>query len=70
MPFEIKEDPIEYSDEYLKIELELERLIRDEIGDGGYFGFCRRIFWIFNCFYDMRNVVCQATHEKKDFYHE
>ena len=24
MPFEIKEDPIEYSDEYLKIELELE----------------------------------------------
>ena len=44
MPFEIKEDPIEYSDEYLKIELELERLIRDEIGDGGYFGFCHE-YW-------------------------
>ena len=44
MHFKIKEDPIEYSDEYLKIELELERLIRDEIGDGGYFGFCHE-YW-------------------------
>lgn len=36
----IKEDPIECSDKFLKIELELERLIRNEIGEGGYMGFC------------------------------
>lgn len=42
MHFKIKEDSIEYSDEYLKIELE--RLIRNEIGDGGYWGFCHE-YW-------------------------
>lgn len=42
---DIKEDEIEYTDEYLKIELELERLIRAEIGDGGYMGFCHKYWW-------------------------
>ena len=37
-------DPVEYSDEYLKIELELKRLIRAEIGEGGYRGFCHK-YW-------------------------
>lgn len=41
----IKTDPIEYSDEYLKIELEVERLIRAEIGEGDYMGFCYRYWW-------------------------
>lgn len=40
----IKTDPIEFTDKYLKIELELERLIRKEIGEGGYMGFCRK-YW-------------------------
>ena len=40
----IKTDPLEFSDEYLKIELELERLIREEIGEGGYMGFCHK-YW-------------------------
>lgn len=48
---EIKNDPIEYSDEYLKIELELERLIRKEIGDGGYMGFCHK-YW-----YTKKNIL-------------
>lgn len=42
--FEIKEDPIEYTDEYFKIELELEKLISDEVGEEVYFGFCRE-YW-------------------------
>lgn len=41
----INEDPIEYTDEYLRIELELERLIRSEIGDSGYRGFCHKYWW-------------------------
>lgn len=40
----VKEDPIEYTDEYLRIELELERLIRIEIGEGKYIGFCHK-YW-------------------------
>lgn len=38
-------DPIELTDKYLKIELELERLIRKEIGEGGYMGFCHKYWW-------------------------
>lgn len=41
----INEDPIEYTDEYLQIELELKRLIRSEIGEGGYRGFCHK-YWL------------------------
>lgn len=41
----IKTDPIELTDEYIKIELELERLIRAEIGEGGYRGFCHKYWW-------------------------
>lgn len=40
-----KEDSIEYTDAYLKIELELERSIRAEIGEGGYRGFCYQYWW-------------------------
>lgn len=39
-----KTDPIELTDEYLKIELELDRCIRMEIGEGGYRGYCHR-YW-------------------------
>lgn len=41
----IKTDPLELTDEYLQIELELERLIRAEIGEGGYMGFCHKYWW-------------------------
>ena len=41
----IKTDPIELTDKYLKIELELERLIRKEIGEDGYMGFCHKYWW-------------------------
>lgn len=41
----IKTDPIELTDKYLKIELEVERLIRKEIGEGGYMGFCHKYWW-------------------------
>lgn len=41
----IKTDPIELTDKYLKIELEMERLIRKEIGEGGYVGFCHKYWW-------------------------
>lgn len=41
----IKTDPLELTDEYLRIELELERLIRKEIGEGGYMGFCHKYWW-------------------------
>lgn len=41
----IKTDPIIYSDEYLRIELKLEQLIRAEIGEGGYMGFCHKYWW-------------------------
>lgn len=37
-------DSIEYTDEYLTIELEMERMIKDEVGEGGYFGFCHK-YW-------------------------
>lgn len=41
----IKEDRIEYTDTYLKIELELERLIRSEIGDSRHRGFSHKYWW-------------------------
>jgi hypothetical protein len=37
-------DPVEYTDRFLAIEPELEKLIREEIGEGGYLGFCHR-YW-------------------------
>lgn len=40
-----KSDPIEYTDEYLRVELKMERLIREEIGEGGYKGFCHK-YWL------------------------
>lgn len=40
----IKKDPIEYTDAYLKIELELRRLVCAEIGEGGYMGFGHK-YW-------------------------
>ena len=45
-PKDHKEDPVEYTDEYLKIELELERLIRKQIGENEKerFGFCH-LYW-------------------------
>ena len=39
-----RRDPVEYSDRYLEIEPELERLIREETGEGGYFGYCHT-YW-------------------------
>ena len=33
-------EPVEYTDEYLAIEPEMERLIRAETGEGGWTGFC------------------------------
>ncbi len=44
-------DPIEYTDEYLKIELELERIIRRKIGEGGYMGYCHK-YW-----YTKKNIL-------------
>ena len=45
-------DPVEYTDEYLAIEPELERQIREETGEGNYLGYChyywsvkKRILW-------------------------
>ena len=45
-PKDHKEDPVEYTDEYLKIELELERLIRKQIGENEEerLGFCH-LYW-------------------------
>jgi len=40
----IKNDPIEKSDGYLRVELALERQIRNEIGEGGYMGYCHK-YW-------------------------
>ena len=34
-----RKDPAEYTDEYLSVEPEMERLIRAEVGEGGYLGF-------------------------------
>lgn len=42
---DIKEDPVEYTDEYLKVELEVERLIQKEIGEEVYFGSCHKYWW-------------------------
>ncbi|GEM_PF-965566 len=39
-----KTDPVELTDDYLAIELELERAIRAEIGEPGYKGYCHR-YW-------------------------
>lgn len=39
-----KTDPIVYTDAYLRIELKLEQLIRKEIGDKPYLGFCH-LYW-------------------------
>ena len=38
------EDPVEYTDRYLLIEPELERLIREETGEGDYLGYCH-VYW-------------------------
>ena len=37
-------EPVEYTDEYLAIEPEMERLIRAETGEGGWTGFCHT-YW-------------------------
>lgn len=37
-------DPVEYTDRFLAIEPELEKLIREEVGEGGYLGFCHT-YW-------------------------
>lgn len=34
-----RKDPVEYTDEYLSVEPEMERIIRAEVGEGGYLGF-------------------------------
>ena len=34
-----RKNPVEYTDEYLAIEPEMERLVRAEVGEGGYLGF-------------------------------
>ena len=34
-----RRDPVEYTDEYLAVEPEMERLVRAEVGEGGYLGF-------------------------------
>ncbi len=37
-------DPVEYTDRFLAIEPELEKLIREDVGEGGYLGFCHT-YW-------------------------
>lgn len=37
-------DPVEYTDRYLSIEPEMERLVRAETGEGGWLGFCHT-YW-------------------------
>ncbi len=37
-------DPVEYTDRFLAIEPELEKLIREETGEGGYLGYCH-YYW-------------------------
>ena len=39
-----RDDPVVYTDEYLAIEPEMERLVHEETGDGGYMGFCHT-YW-------------------------
>ena len=39
-----RRDPIEYTDRYLAIEPEMERLVRAETGEGGWLGFCHT-YW-------------------------
>ena len=34
-----RKDPVEYTDEYLAVEPEMERLVRADVGEGGYLGF-------------------------------
>ena len=34
-----RRDPVEYTDEYLSVEPEMERLVRAVAGEGGYLGF-------------------------------
>ena len=41
----MKRDPIEETEEFKKIEKELEEKITSEIGEGGYMGFCH-LYWI------------------------
>ncbi len=38
-------DPVEYTEEYKKIEKELEQLIEERLGSGGYLGFCHG-YWM------------------------
>ncbi len=37
-------DPIEDDERYQRVELDVERLVRAEIGEGGYMGFCH-LYW-------------------------
>ena len=37
-------DPVEYTDEYLAIEPEMEQIVRDLTGEGEYLGFCH-LYW-------------------------
>lgn len=39
-----RREPVEYTDRYLLIEPEMERLIREETGEGGWTGFCHT-YW-------------------------
>ena len=39
-----RRDPIEYTDRYLAIEPEMEKLVRAETGEGGWLGFCHT-YW-------------------------
>lgn len=42
--FPLKESEVEDTDEYARVELEVERRIKNEIGEGGYMGYCHR-YW-------------------------
>lgn len=42
--FPLKESEVEDTDEYARVELEVERRIKKEIGEGGYMGYCHR-YW-------------------------
>lgn len=37
-------DPVEFTDEFLAVEPEVERLVREETGEGGWTGFCHT-YW-------------------------
>lgn len=39
-----RDDPVVYTDRYLEIEPELEKLVREETGEGNYLGYCHT-YW-------------------------